>query len=67
VHLLSLLLIVASLSPASVVLNNTLTHPNHAIVADGPEWPPTVGPTDGPEWPPTVGGTDGTESPLTST
>ena len=59
-YLLSLLLI-ASLSPAAVVLNSAISQPNHAIVADGPEWP-SVKVADGPEWP-SVKVADGPEWP----
>lgn len=55
-HLLSLLLVVASLSPANVFLNSVPSQSNHVIVADGPEAPPTVNGViraDGPEAPPT--------------
>jgi len=54
VHLLSLLLVVASLYPASVALNTTPSQSNQMTVADGPEWPGpglAVAVADGPEWP----------------
>jgi len=69
VHLLSLLLMVANLSSASVALNSTPLQPNHVIVADGPEWPPDYSTqmADGPEWPPTsIQVADGPEWPPTS-
>ena len=49
-HLLSALLIVVNLSPASPSPKLSPSQPNHVIVADGPEWP-MYKVTDGPEWP----------------
>lgn len=54
-YLLSLLLVVASLSPTSALLNNAPSQPNHATViaqVDGPEDPEYgVRIADGPEDP----------------
>jgi len=62
VHLLSALLIVVNLSPASPSPKLSPSQPNHVIVADGPEWP-MYKVTDGPEWP-MYKVTDGPEWPM---
>jgi hypothetical protein len=60
VHLLSLLIMVVNLSPASVPLDRTPSLTNHVVVAETPQYPyppivtddPTPDNIDGPEYPP---------------